>query len=282
MQLFDSHAHLSDPLIIEQLPDHLEEASFCSVGHVLSICTDEKTLNHGCQLQKTSRIPKIYLAAATGPCEVFSEADAFWPQVEKAALNGQLQAIGEMGIDLYWETEHLEAQKAYFARCCALALSCRLPLVIHCRDRDGETKAFETVVEELDRLYLGKEGARAVMFHCFSYGIEEMEILRSRGILISITGVVTYKNASILKEVAQKVDSSGYLLETDAPYLTPRPRSILKEILKNRGQPHLSINRPSFLKATALYVAGLRDSSLEQVAKESTDNARRFLGLAPS
>lgn len=284
MQLFDSHAHLSDPLIVDQLPHHLEEASHCCVKEVLSICTDSTTLTKGKQLQsqqcKTS--PKIYLAAATGPCEVPSEAEDFWPQVEKAALGGQLHAIGEMGIDLYWETQHLEAQRAYFARCCALALRSHLPIVIHCRDQQGSTKAFDTVVQDLESHYLGKEGAKGVVFHCFSYGVKEMKILRARGIYVSITGVVTYKNASQLQEVAREVDSSGYLLETDAPYLTPRPRSKLKELLRDKEQPHLSVNRPSFLQVVAGAVASLRGSTLEQVAQETTDNTRRFLGISPS
>lgn len=289
MQLFDSHAHCSDPLLLDKIPDHLTEAKYCSISDILSICTDLVTLEKGYELANESnrdaggtesnQVPKIHLAAATGPCDVVKEGAIFWPHIEQAARSGKLVAIGEMGIDLFWEQASLSAQREYFSACCALALECELPLVIHCRDANMETKAFDTVVADLDRLYLGKNGARSVVFHCFSYSRREMQILRERGIYLSITGVVTYKNAQELKEVTKAVDAKGYLLETDAPYLTPRPRSLLKNVLQEKPQLNLSINRSSFLKVTAEYVAQLRGVPLEQVALETTSNARAFLGL---
>lgn len=291
MHFFDTHAHLADPAFGDEILYYLQESRSCGVQQAVSISTDLQTLQEGRRLRKITQereeLCQLYLSAGTGPGDVVEQGELFWPHILSALEAKELVAIGEVGLDLYWREDQLSEQIDYFCRCCALARVWRVPLLLHCRDRAGERRAFDQLLGLLDRHLLDQEStAPPILWHCFSYTKEEAQLLRQRGILLSISGVITYKSAAALEEVIKEVDAAGYVLETDAPYLTPRPRSLLKEVLGEskllkvpQAANNLQLNRPTFIAALARRVAQLRGCSLEQVAMESTSNARRLFGL---
>lgn len=257
MDFFDTHAHLSDPKLRE-MDTLFSQAKDACIKKIVSICTDLTTLEHGLSL-KPQEID-LYLAAATGPNEVHIEGEYFWPYVQKNAQEKKLIAIGETGLDLYWDQCPLSQQKEYFARCLDLALLSQLPVIIHCRD------AFKEVIDCLDRDYFAHKPQRPVLFHCFAYGVDEMQEVIKRGGYVSFGGLITYKSATYVAQAAKAAPSDRYVIETDSPYLTPGPK-------RNR------INQPAFVPEIAGKIAELRECSLDLVAKESFENACNLFGL---
>jgi TatD DNase family protein len=174
------------------------------------------------------------------------------------ALHGQhkIYAIGEIGIDLYWDKSHLPQQIQAFKQQIAWAKQLELPIVIHCRD------AFEEVFEVLEQ----EQGPdlRGI-FHCFTGNAEQAQKVVSLGFYLGIGGVVTYKNAG-LDKILPQIDLSHIVLETDSPYLSPVP---------HRGKP----NESSYLIYVAQKVADVYQVSLDVVAEITTANSKRVFGV---
>lgn len=175
----------------------------------------------------------------------------------KAAANAhKIVAIGEIGIDLYWDKTLLTPQIQAFKTQIAWAKALQLPIVIHCRDAFNEV--FEVLQQEHD------ENLRGI-FHCFSGTFEQAEKVINLGFYLGIGGVVTYKNAGLDKVVAQ-IGLKHIVLETDSPYLAPVPQ---------RGKP----NESSYLVHIAQKVAELHQTSIETVAEVTTENSRLLFGV---
>jgi TatD DNase family protein len=171
--------------------------------------------------------------------------------IEKVIPNHKIVAIGEIGLDLYWDKTSLEIQKEAFRIQVSWAKKLNLPIVIHCRDAFDEL--FD-LIEELscDSLF--------GIFHCFTGTIEQAERAISLGFYLGIGGVVTFKNAG-LDKVVEQIDLKYLVLETDAPYLAPMPY---------RGKP----NESSYLIHIAQKVADLHRISIEEVARITTENSK--------
>ena len=165
-------------------------------------------------------------------------------------------AVGECGLDYYYEHSDRSAQRAAFAAQIAMAHRYDLALVIHSRD------AWEDTFDVLDA-----EGVpERTVFHCFTGGPDEARSALDRGATLSFSGIVTFRNAPEARDAAALVPADRYLVETDAPYLAPEP---------NRGKQ----NRPSWVRLVGAAVAAARGSSVTQVAAETTANARRVFRL---
>ncbi len=252
--MIDTHAHLTSEKILPQLPAVLERAKARGIQKIVNICTDEKTLFEG--LFWHQQCPWVYNAAATTPHDVETEGESFFPIVERCAAEGQLVAIGETGLDYFYEHSNRKTQQIFLHRYFALALKMRLPLIFHCRD------AFSDLFAMADSEY---QSAPAVL-HCFTGTLEEAKGVIDRGWYLSLSGIVTFKKSEILREVAKYVPLDRLLIETDAPYLAPQSQ---------RGKP----NEPAFLSETAQVIAAARGISLEQIAFATTDNAQQLFVL---
>jgi TatD DNase family protein len=190
------------------------------------------------------------------PCSVKTDWESELNKIKEAGHQHKIVAIGEIGIDLYWDKTHLTEQVQAFKAQIAWAKSLKLPIVIHCRDAFNEV--FEVLQQEHD------ENLRGI-FHCFTGSIEQARKVVDLGFYLGIGGVVTYKNAGLDKVVSQ-IDLNHIVLETDSPYLTPAP---------HRGKP----NESSYLIYVANKIAELHQTDMETVAGITTENSRLIFGV---
>lgn len=177
-------------------------------------------------------------------------------RIRQAAAKHTFYAVGEIGLDLYWDKSTLDIQRDAFITQINWAKEWDLPIVIHCRDAFDEI--FEVLADEKDEKLRG-------IFHCFTGNDEQAQEVISLGFYLGIGGVVTYKNSGLDKVVAG-IDLKHLVLETDSPYLTPVPF---------RGKP----NESSYLIHVAQKVADLKQTSIEEVAQITTENSRKIFGI---
>jgi TatD DNase family protein len=190
------------------------------------------------------------------PCSVKADWEDVLGVIKKSIEQHKIVAIGEIGIDLYWDKTLLAEQIKAFKLQIAWAKELKLPIVIHCREAFDQV--FEVLEQEQD------ENLRGI-FHCFTGTLEQAHKVIELGFYLGIGGVVTYKNAGLDKVVAQ-LDLKHIVLETDSPYLTPVP---------HRGKP----NESSYLTYIAQKVAELQQTDLETVADVTTENSRLIFGV---
>ncbi len=253
MTFFDSHAHLGDDDLFPDIDQVLLRAQAANVASIVNICTSAITLERGLLL--AGRHPWILNAAAITPHDACKEGDALFALIEKHALSGDLVAIGETGLDYHYYADTKKEQQQLFCRYIQLALSCRLPLIIHCRE------AFKDLLQLLDTHYITHADHIPGVLHCFTgTGIEAKELI-SRGWYLSFSGIVTYKKSDDLRQIAKLTPIDQILIETDSPYLAPASR---------RGD----INEPGFLGETASIIAKEKGISIEELAKHTTANAQ--------
>ena len=189
------------------------------------------------------------------PCSVKGNWEAELDAIKKSDV-GQIYAVGEIGIDLYWDKTNLIDQVQAFKQQIAWAKSLRLPIVIHCREAFKEV--FEVLEEEKDELLRG-------ILHCFTGNAEQAQRTIDLGFYLGIGGVVTYKNGG-LDKILPQIDLSHIVLETDSPYLSPVP---------HRGKP----NESSYLIFIAQKVAEIYQTDLETVAGITTANSKKIFGV---
>lgn len=252
---FDSHAHLTSDSLFPQIEELLKRATEQKVHHILNICTDLSTLKRGLEVHQ--KYPQVLNAGATTPHDVEKEGELYFEHFEKSAKNNKLVAVGETGLDYYYEHSPKKLQQDFFKRYIELAQETRLPLIIHCRD------AFEDFFKIIDAC--GFEKGKGVL-HCFTGTLEEAHELIKRDWYISFSGIVTFKKSEELRKVAKIVPKDRYLIETDSPYLAPQ---------KHRGKQ----NEPSYVPLVAQTLAQVREETLNQMALESKQNAMRLFQL---
>lgn len=189
-----------------------------------------------------------------------SEVKTYTPKVEEKlrnlAKNPKIKAVGEVGLDYYWDKSFVDLQKEVFVKQIKLANELNLPIVVH--DREAHKDSFDLLKE------YNKNSK--VLFHCFSGSVEFMRECVKQGWYIAIGGVVTFKNAIKMKDVAKTVPLEYLVLETDSPYLTPVPF---------RGKE----NSPAYVKYVAEEIANLRDIPVEEIIDITTNNAERFFEI---
>lgn len=260
MNYFDSHAHLCNNEIYPTIDAIIERATTHHVTNILNICTDLDTLAKGLALQK--KYPGIYTAAATTPHDIELEGEMAFPTIAHHARNGDLTAIGETGLDYHRHQATAETQKHFLRRYFQLALECKLPVVIHCRD------AFADFFKILDEEYIIDGKHAPGVLHCFTGTLDEAKEVIKRGWYLSLSGIITFKKSHELREIAKWVPLSQLLVETDSPYLAPQSK---------RG----AINEPSFVPETVATIATAKGISVEEVAKETAANCFRFIQKTP-
>lgn len=200
---------------------------------------------------------KLWATAGIHPHEAAAAADATWEQLEHEARDPLTLAIGEIGLDYFYDHSPHEVQIRVFERQLALAAATGLPVSIHCRD------AFDDCL----RILATSNPPQRGVFHCFTGRREEAERILELGWYLSFSGMLTFAKADALREVAAWAPAERVLIETDAPFLAPVP---------HRGRR----NEPAFLPATAARLAQLRGWSLEQTAQQTRDNFLRLFTRA--
>lgn len=253
----DTHAHLTSPQVADKLDEMLKRAELHRIGKIVNICTDEHTLREGLALAKRQPRKWIFTAAATTPHDVDKEGESFFPLVEEAAKSGALVAIGETGLDYFYEHSPRALQKEFLLRYFALAQAVQLPVIFHCRD------AFEDLFPLADVHY----AQQPAVLHCFTGTLEEARGVLDRGWYLSISGIATYKKSEDLRQVVKYVPLDRLFLETDTPYLAPQGR---------RGE----MNEPSFLIETAELIASLKGVKLEALGEITAQNAEQFFSFS--
>lgn len=251
----DSHAHLSSESLFPQAKELIERALEKGVDHIINICTDRKSLEKGLMLHE--QFPQVLNTGSTTPHDVEKEGEAFFKDFEQAALDGHFVAIGETGLDYFYEHSNRKLQQEFFIRYLDLAKRCQLPAVIHCRD------AFDDFFEIIDQHFPYPN--RGVL-HCFTGSQEDANKLIERDWFISFSGIVTFKKSLELQDIAKKVPNERFLIETDSPYLAPQSK---------RGKP----NEPSYVIEVAQKLAELKRLDLDHIASLSSKNAKRLFGL---
>lgn len=249
--LIDSHAHLSKSDAFSDIDALLKRAQDSGIRAIVNICTDIETLNLGLELAK--KYPWIYNTAATTPHDVEKEGEEVFSTISSHAHKGHLVAIGETGLDYYYQHSSPEIQKAFLRRYLHLARDCKLPVVIHCRE------AFKDFFDILDEEYKfsGKHGPGVL--HCFTGTVKEAEEVLKRGWYLSLSGIITFKKSEVLRQIAQMVPLDQLLIETDSPFLAPQSK---------RGQ----VNEPAYLYETAEIIAKTKGISLEELAQATIKN----------
>ncbi len=253
----DSHAHLMCDPVYENLDGILDRAKKEDIDTIINITIDKVSLERA--LNFSTSLVRLYHTGATTPHDVETEGERFFPSFAKAAKEGHLVAIGETGLDYFYEHSNRDAQQEYFIKYLELAKECDLPVIIHCRDAFPD---FFRIVDE----YYNRE---SVLMHCFTGTTEEAKEAIARGFTISFSGILTFKRSSDLRETAKIVPLEQTLIETDTPYLAPQSR---------RGKQ----NEPSFLPETAECLATLHNKTLQEVAIATSVNTERFFHLQSS
>lgn len=249
MLLVDSHCHLD---LLDLTPDQgdlnkvIKRAQDAHVHYLLNVCV---SLKHFPLILKTAQnYPNVWASCGLHPNEQDEDVDI--DTLMKLANHPKIVAIGETGLDYFRSTGDLEWQRERFRTHIRAAIAQSKPLIVHTRDAKEDT--IRIMKEE------GASAVRGVM-HCFTEDVKVAKLALDLDFYISFSGIVTFKNAKTIQEVAQFVPLDRILIETDSPYLAPDPK---------RGKP----NEPSFVRYTAEYIAKLRGISLEEFADETTKN----------
>lgn len=256
--MIDSHAHLTGETVYDQVDDMLKRAQEAHIEAIVNICTDRLTLQRGLEL--VQRYPWVYNAAATTPHDVEKEGEADFDFIAQHARQGRLKAVGETGLDYYYQHSDRKIQQDFLRRYLHLALECQLPVIIHCRE------AFADFFSILDVEYQINGKHAPGVLHCFTGTVSEADEVIKRGWMLSLSGIVTFKKSLELQEVARCVPLSQLLIETDTPYLAPQ---------SHRGK----MNEPAYVVETGRFIASLKGIPFEELAQATTRNARSLFNL---
>lgn len=250
--LIDTHAHID--MLEEPLAETIKLMAEHCVKKVVIPAVEVATLDKVIEVSES--YSDFYAMVGIFP----SEAKTYTQEVEEKlinlAQNPKVKAVGEIGLDYYWDKSFVDLQKEIFVKQIKLANKLNLPLVVH--DREAHKDTFDILKEY-------NQGSR-VLFHCFSGSVEFMRECVKQGWYIALGGVVTFKNAQKMKDVACDVPLDKLVLETDSPYLTPVPY---------RGKP----NTPAYVSYVAQEIAKLREMPLDELVNITTENAERFFEI---
>lgn len=255
MQLFDTHTHLNVEKFKGEEEELVQRALDHHVTRMAVVGFDTQTIQKALELSE--QYEGIYSIIGWHPTEAGSYSDEVEEKLREQLTLPKVVAMGEMGLDYYWMNDPKSVQQDVFRRQIRVAKDLNLPISIHNRDATEDT--YKVLKEE------GIEEIGGIM-HSFNVDTYWMEKFLDLGMHISLSGVVTFKNAPEVKEVGEAVPFDKLLIETDAPYLSPSP---------NRGKR----NEPSYVRFVAEEVARLRGVTVEEVAKQTTENALKVFGL---
>lgn len=253
--IFDTHAHYDDEAFDEDREAVLNSLADNGIGAVVNVGASIQSTKNTLELMK--RYPFVYGAVGVHPNETGELNDHLMDWLKHVAQEEKVVAIGEIGLDYYWNEPEPEVQKHWFVRQLALAREVNLPIVVHSRDAAKDT---------LDIIKAERAGELGGVIHCFSYSLEMAREYLNLGFYLGIGGVLTFNNARKLKEVVEYMPLDRIVLETDCPYLSPVP---------NRGKRNSSLNLPYVADA----ISQIKGVTPEEVVAVTEQNAKRMYGL---
>lgn len=249
MRLIDSHCHLNYDGLVERQDEVLGNARRRGVAGFLNIATRQR--EWGDIIALAEREPDVWASVGVHPHEADAHPDLGAAALVEAADHPRVIAIGECGLDYYYDKSDRAAQRERFEAHIEAARMTGLPLVVHTRDAEQDTAEILTVA-------VGEGGVTAVL-HCFTGSADLARAGLDLGFYVSLSGIVTFKNAQDLQAIAKWLPADRMLVETDSPFLAPVP---------HRGQKC----EPAFVADTAAFLADLRDVPIEQLAETTTAN----------
>jgi TatD DNase family protein len=255
--LFDTHAHLDQPAFADDLPQVLARARAAGVIDMLAIAIDAASSEATVAL--AARHAGVHAAVGIQPNDVAQAAPGDWDRVVALAKAPGVVALGETGLDRFWDHTPFEQQQDYFDRHLRLAQATGLPVVIHLRDCEAEVLAMLAEAR--------RRGPLSGVMHSYTGSLEGALAAVELGLCVSFAGMVTYKKSDELRRVAAAVPIDRLLVETDSPYLSPEP---VRKVRRNE---------PAHVAHTARLLAEMRGESFEDFARQTTANARRLFGL---
>ena len=252
--IFESHAHYDSRKFDEDREELLNSMQENGVGTIINAGATWKSVTTGLEL--ANQYPFVYAALGLHPDEVGDLNEERFEILKAECQKEKVVAVGEIGLDYYWDNESHDIQKKWFIRQLELARELNLPVIIHSRDAAEDT------------LKIMKEHAQGMrgVIHCFSYSKEMAEEYVKLGFHIGVGGVVTFKNGKKLKEVVEAIPIERILLETDSPYLAPEP---------HRGKRNSSL----YLPHIAQMIADVKGLSYEEVVAQTERNSRELFHI---
>jgi TatD DNase family protein len=256
--LVDSHCHLDFPDFASELDAVVARARAAGLKRMVTIST--RVRRFAGVLSIAERFPEVYCSVGTHPHYAHEELDVTVGDLVAETLHPEVVAIGEAGLDYHYDNSPREAQERGFRTHIAAARATGLPLVIHSRGADADTAR---ILEEETG-----QGAFPAVLHCFTGGPELARRAVALGHYVSFSGILTFKNSTALRAIAAELPPDRILVETDAPYLAPNPFRLKR-------------NEPAFVVETAKVLADTRGVSVEEIARQTSDNFFRLFGKVP-
>lgn len=253
--IFESHAHYDSQQFDEDREELLNSMQENGVGTIINSAADWDSVTEVVELAE--KYPFVYAAVGMHPDEVGDLDEERFAYLKSQCQKEKVVAVGEIGLDYYWDNESHDVQKKWFIRQLELARELDLPVIIHSRDAAADT--LEIMKEHA-------QGLRGVI-HCFSYSKELAREYVKMGFHIGIGGVVTFKNGKKLKEIAGEIPLDRILLETDCPYLAPVPF---------RGKRNSSL----YIPYVAQEIANLKGITYEEVVAQTERNGKILFGIS--
>ena len=252
--LIDTHAHLDQPRFADDLTEVLARAKDAGIESVVTIGVDASSSQAAIGLARAHAI--VHAVVGIQPNDVVDAAPEDWDTIVRISAEPGVVGLGETGLDRYWDHTPIEQQQDYFDRHLRLSQETGLPFVVHMRDCEADVLAMLREARQRGPL-------RGVM-HSFTGTIQGAAEAVELGLYVSFAGMVTFKKSDELREVAKSVPLDRLLVETDSPYLSPEPVRKVKR------------NEPAHVAHTARALAEARGEPFEQLARQTTENARRL------
>ncbi|MFK7768605.1 MAG: TatD family hydrolase [Mariniblastus sp.] len=257
MPLFDTHAHLEDEQLSAMLDEVLANAQAAGLVGITAIGTTVQTSRDCVAIAEKNEM--VFASVGIHPNQCQDAEDRDWDEVLAMASHPKVVAIGETGLDRYWDYCPIDVQEKWFSKHIELSFETQKPLVIHMRDCEPD------ILRLLDRHQ--RNGRIIGIMHSFAGQWETAQQCLELGMYISFAGMVTFKKSNELREIAAKIPDDRILVETDSPYLSPHPL---------RGKRP---NQPALVQHTAACVAKARGVSVEVLGELTTRNAHRVFGI---
>jgi TatD DNase family protein len=262
LSLFDTHCHLSGKALRERGGELLQNAQGAGVRGICLIATNEEDLAHtsACAEKWQTQFPDLKICHTSGihPHEAHTFTESYWSKVEAHAQNAH--AIGETGLDFFYDFSDRQTQIDVFARHIDLAIRTQKPLVIHCRNSATE------ILDQLEASAISQKTSHPGILHCFTESTEIANRCLDLGLMISLSGILTFKSAESLRKTVAEIPLERLLIETDSPYLAPIP---------HRGRD----NEPAFVEKTFEALASIRNETKEVLGHALWQNSCRIFSI---
>ncbi len=253
--LFDSHAHYNDERFKDDVFELLDTLNENNVGYVMNACSSIEEISY--ILELCEKYPFMYASVGVHPHEVSDMTEDDILTLKKYASHSKVKAIGEIGLDYFYDNSPRDLQKKWFAKQIILAKELKLPIIIHDRDAHGDT---------LDILRAENASQCSGVFHCYSGSREMLKDVLDMNLYVAFGGSLTFKNAHRPREAAAYTPLDRLLIETDCPYLTPEP---------HRGKRNSSL----YIHYVARLLADIKGVSVDEIERITTENAKKCFSI---